>query len=431
LVNATFEQQDGLLEELRKGKGPEYTQALVAAIGQLSGKARKKARRTLAERLTRFTSTTLLAYLGSENAELRRAAALALGMKDEKDHIAELIDLLEDPDPSVAQAADAALKSLTSRDSIPGRQAASEDHGQPRPARTAKSQEQTSPSRLPMPPPEVRPRVTGARASKSKQPEKNDDVPEVALVPPEETPPEVKAIIRANALALYSKDAFKRIEAARALGGLGEAGKPARRLLCGAMLDRVIAVRVAAADALKNIDPKMHFLAVTLTTEKVATDVDAFRLVRLLEKIQKLEEDGEPLAPLVAYVVKFAASNGAHPLLTTALTTLSRIGRKDLSSYRVIATALTNRDPEIRAIALRGLARMKHGKLAVPRILVLLRLDTPPNRIAAIETLTALADESTEEILFDAIAAQRYHDDEGVRKAVETALNQLENKQNP
>jgi len=139
----------------------------------------------------------------------------------------------------------------------------------------------------------------------------------------------VKAIIRANALALYSKRPSERIQAARVLGGLGEEGKPARRLLCGAMLDPVIDVRVAAADALKNIDPKMHYLAVVLATEKVATNLDSAHVVTLLGKIQRLEEDGEPLAPLVSYVVKFAASNGANTLLTTALTTLSRIGRKD------------------------------------------------------------------------------------------------------
>ena len=80
---------------------------------------------------------------------------------------------------------------------------------------------------------------------------------------------------------------------------------------------------------------------------------------------------------------------------------------------------------------MRGLAHMKHGKLAVPKILALLRTETPLNRIAAMETLAALADESTEEIVAEAIAAQRYHKEESVRRAVDAALNKLENKQNP
>ncbi len=426
LVEAAPEQQMVLLEKLRNGKGAEYTQALAAAIGRLSDEAKKKARQTLADRLSRFTSTTLLAYLGSENPELRRAAALALGMKDDKDHISELIDLLEDPEPSVVHAAHAALQKITNPDSSSGIKRAPEGSAEARTPQTPQSREPASPSRSSMPSAEVKAPAVDLQASKSKQRKQDDDLPDTSLVPPPESPPGVKAIIRANALALYSKRASDRLQAARALGGLAEEGKPARRLLCGAMLDPVIAVRVAAADALKNIDPKMHYLAVVLATEN-----DADRLSTLLGKIQKLEDDGEPLAPLVAYVVKFAASKGINTLLTTALTTLSRIGKKDLSSYRVIATALTNRDPLIRAIALRGLARMKHGKLAVPRILALLKMDIPINRIAAIKALAALADESTEEIIAEAIATQRYHNDASVRRAVETALNKIENKQNP
>jgi HEAT repeat protein len=432
LVKAALEQQDGLLKKLRTAKGSEYTQALAAAIGRLSDAAKAKARQSLAERLARFTSTTLLAYLGSEDAELRRAAALALGMKDDKDHISELIDLLEDPEPFVVRAAHAALKSLTSGgDSARGSDVASVKPAEARPARTAPSREKPAIPRRPTPSAEGKMPATDSQPSKGTAQTKDDDVPDVALVPPEETSSEMKAYLRATAVSLSSGTASERIRAARTLGELGEQAKPARRLLCAAMLDPVVAVRVVAADALKNIDPKMHYLAVVLATEKVGSVSDASRVATLLGKIQKLEDDGEPLAPLVAYVVKFSASNGTNHLLITALTTLSRIGRKDLSSYRVVASALSHHDPFIRAIALRGLARMKHGKLAIPRILALLRIDLPVNRIGAIEALAALADGSTEEIIAEAIVAQRYHNDEGVRRAVETALNKLENKQNP
>ncbi len=431
LVTAASERQEALLEQLRKGKGSEYSGALVAAIGELKGEAKEKVRQTLANRLKRFTPATLLAYLGNESPELRCAAALALGMKDDKDHISELIDLLDDPESSVVRAAHVALERLTGRDFAPASKVASNEHADARPARIPDVGEQTSRSRHPMPTAEGKPPARDSQAAKPKQPKKDDDLPDTSLVPPEDASPAVKAIIRANVLALHSKRASERIQAARVLGGLAEEGKPVRRFLCGAMLDPVIAVRVAAADALKNIDPKMHYLAVVLATEKVATGYDANRVVSLLKKIQKQEDDGEPLAPLVAFTVKFAASNGADALLLTALETLSHIGRKDLSSYKVIATALANRDRKVREVALKGLTRMKHGKLAVARILALLKVDTPANRIVAIETLTVLADESTEEIIADAIAAQRYYDDKEVRRAVETALNKLENKQNP
>jgi HEAT repeat protein len=429
LVEAAPERQEALLQKLREGKGSEYTQALAAAIGRLSDEAKKKAREILIERLTRFTSNTLLSYLGIDDAELRRAAVLAFGNKDNKDHISELIDLLEDPDPSVVDAVHVALTRLTSPDT--GAKTAPEKRAEAVPNRSPDAQTRTSISRPVPPPEEGNPPATDSLASKAKPQKKDDDVPEVSLVPPPETSPEMKAFLRANALALYSKKPSERIQAARVLGGLSDQGKPARRHLCAAMLDPVLEVRVAAADALKNIDPKMHYLAVVLATEKVASNYDARRVETLLAKIQKLQEDGEPLAPLVIHVVKFAVSSGTHSLLTTSLTTLSRIGRKDLSSYRVVATALNNRDPSIRVIALRGLARMKHGKLAVPKILALLRMETPLNRIAAMEALAALADESTEEIVAEAIAAQRYHNEESVRRAVDAALNKLENKQNP
>lgn len=429
LVEAEPERREVVLRKLNEGKGSEYTQALATAIGRLSDEAKKKARETLIERLTRFTSTTLLTYLGFDDPELRRAAVLALGNKEDKDHVSELIDLLEDPDPSVVDAVHVVLTRLTSPDTRT--KTAPEKRAAAVPDRSPDAQARTSPSRQVAPPVEGNSRAADSLASKTKQPKKDDDVPEVSLVPPEETSPEMKALLRANVLALYSKKPAERIQAARVLGGLGEQGKAARRHLCAAMLDPVVEVRVAAADALKIIDPKMHYLAVVLATEKVESPTDVDRVEKLLEKLQKLKEDGEPLAPLVAHVVKYAASSGVHTLLLTSLATLSRIGRKDLFSYRVIATALNNRDPSIRAIALRGLAGMKHGKLAVPKILALLRMETPPNRIAAIETLAVLADESTEEIIADAIASQRYHNEESVRRAVDAALNKLENKQNP
>jgi HEAT repeat protein len=408
MAKAPAEQQDALLDKLCKGKGPEYSDALAAVIGQLAGEAREKARQALVKRFLRFKAKTLLDYLGSENAEQRRAAALAMGKKDYKDHISALIDLLEDPEQSVRDAAHDALQSLTKGYADAGKGAEAEP--------------------APAPAPVGRPPATDPPGPRAERPKKDAELPDVALVPPEETSSSVKALLRVNALALSSKKADERIQAAQMLGAMGEAGKPARRLLCATMLDPVLAVRVAAADALKNIDPKMHYLAVVLASEKVATGGDAARVAALLQKIQKLEEDGEPLAPLVASLAAFAASHGANDLFTAALATLTHIGRRDLSSCRIIASALGHQDPALRALALRGLARMKHGKLAVAKVLYLLRIDVPANRIAAIETLAALADESTEEVIAAALNAQRYHSDEAVRRSVEAGLNKLEDK---
>jgi hypothetical protein len=104
------------LEKLRDTQGAQYTAALAHAITQLEGDLKKKAREALAERLSNRTPATLGAFLQDEDAELRRAAALACAMKDDKTHISKLIELLNDSERSVERAAYAALKSLTKQD---------------------------------------------------------------------------------------------------------------------------------------------------------------------------------------------------------------------------------------------------------------------------------------------------------------------------
>lgn len=428
LADAKPQRQEAILQALLVGKGSEYTQAIAAAIPKLSDEIQKKARAALLERLERFTSKTLLAYLAIDDPEIRRAAVQALGNKEDGDHIGELIELLEDPDSSVVAAAHEALTRLT-KSNARSNAAAGKREGDS-PTRVADARAGKSEPRGGSPTEKGQAKDSGSKSAKTKPKKKDDDVPDVSLAPPEEGSTEIKALVRVHSLALFSKKSSERIQAARALGGLGEQGMTARRHLCAAMLDPVVEVRVAAADALKSIDPKMHYLAVVLALEKIEFYSDISRIDHLLNKIQKLEEDGEPLTPLVAQIISFTAKTGAHALLLTSLTTMTRIGRRDLFSYRVVFSALNNRDPAVRAVALRGLARMKHGKLAVPKILSILRVETPANRIAALDTLAELADESTEEIIAEAISKQRYHADEDVRRAVDAALNKLENKQN-
>jgi hypothetical protein len=105
-----------LLTELRDTKGPKYTRALVLATTHLQGDRKKAAREALAERLCRMTPATLREMLKADDAELRRGAALACAMKDDKDHVPDLIAVLTDEDDSVTRAAKAGLKSLTGQD---------------------------------------------------------------------------------------------------------------------------------------------------------------------------------------------------------------------------------------------------------------------------------------------------------------------------
>jgi HEAT repeat protein len=105
-----------VLAKLRDTKGSEHTQALAYAISQLDGDQKKKAREALAERLAKLKSTFLASYMRDEDAELRRAGALACALKEDMTHVDMLIELLNDPERTVERAAYAALKELTKQD---------------------------------------------------------------------------------------------------------------------------------------------------------------------------------------------------------------------------------------------------------------------------------------------------------------------------
>jgi hypothetical protein len=127
LIKATPSKWQKALQKLRDGKGPEFTQALAYTITQLDGQQKKSARDALAERLSNMKSSTLGQYLADENPELRRAAALACAMKEDKAHIGKLIDLLDDPERTVERAAYAALKDLSKEDYGPAADASAAD----------------------------------------------------------------------------------------------------------------------------------------------------------------------------------------------------------------------------------------------------------------------------------------------------------------
>jgi len=116
LARAPAERQDALLEKLRDGKGVAFTEALAQSIPKLTGAGKTKARDALAERLARMKADTLRQWLRYEDAEIRRATALACAMKEDRSHVTDLIPLLEDPEVTVARAAHVALKSLTGQD---------------------------------------------------------------------------------------------------------------------------------------------------------------------------------------------------------------------------------------------------------------------------------------------------------------------------
>jgi hypothetical protein len=130
LVKAAADKRDDLITEMRDAKGAAYTEALAVAIPQLDEDSRKQAREALAERLSRMTSATLGVRLEDDSREVRRAAALAVAMKEDKAHVGRLIELLDDKEPLVSRAAHAALKSLSNQDFGPAADASREERKQ-------------------------------------------------------------------------------------------------------------------------------------------------------------------------------------------------------------------------------------------------------------------------------------------------------------
>jgi hypothetical protein len=116
LVNGNSEEQRSMLARLRHAKDSESTEALALAIPKLSGDIQQQARDALTERLTRLPSAELIDKLQDDNPEMRCAAALAVGRKIAKERIADLVQLLEDPEMAVVQSARVALTELSGED---------------------------------------------------------------------------------------------------------------------------------------------------------------------------------------------------------------------------------------------------------------------------------------------------------------------------
>jgi HEAT repeat protein len=125
LVTAKGEEQLAVLARLRDSKGTDNTDALALSIPKLSGNAQSQARDALTQRLTRMTAATLRDKLQDDSVEVRRAAALACGRKNAKEHIPDLLQLLDDAEMDVVQSARLALKELTGQDFGPSSDAGS------------------------------------------------------------------------------------------------------------------------------------------------------------------------------------------------------------------------------------------------------------------------------------------------------------------
>lgn len=121
------EVRDSLLQRVGEGKGVQYTDALLHALGRVPTTDRAKVRETLVERMTRMTKSTLRQKLEEPNSELRQAAARACLKKDAVEMVPDLIAVLRNEDEAVVRAAHEALTGLTGQDFGPKRNAGRRD----------------------------------------------------------------------------------------------------------------------------------------------------------------------------------------------------------------------------------------------------------------------------------------------------------------
>jgi len=115
LPMANAARQKEILRILEETKDPTgtFTQELLEAIPRLSGELQENARQALAARLSRQSIASLRDRLSDPDVELRLAAARAVGKKQAIDLAPDLVALLDNADPALANAAHESLKAIT------------------------------------------------------------------------------------------------------------------------------------------------------------------------------------------------------------------------------------------------------------------------------------------------------------------------------
>jgi HEAT repeat protein len=108
-------ERDRLLGQYQGSVGEIHTRALGWAAYRFQGPAREQARTALANRVGRMTPAELRGALRHDLPEVREAAIQACLRKKDQRLVADLIPLVQDPEPALARLARAVLKDLTGR----------------------------------------------------------------------------------------------------------------------------------------------------------------------------------------------------------------------------------------------------------------------------------------------------------------------------
>lgn len=239
--------------------------------------------------------------------------------------------------------------------------------------------------------------------------------------------PETKAIIKTATGFLKDKKAEDRIKGADMLGELGIKAMSARRDLCAAILDKNAKVQAAAADALKKVDEKTAEIAM-----KIYINADFDAITKLLGQGAK----AEPLTPIVlAYSIQMAEKNklnkrnefGEH--VVRCIQVLAAIAPSDEQANKYIISGLSSIYPRIRMAAAAACGTITYGKTALPQVADIAKRGTGEERLAAIDTLVLIADETTKKDIEKVLNAMRFDKEETIRKAVQSGLDKLNMKE--
>lgn len=234
----------------------------------------------------------------------------------------------------------------------------------------------------------------------------------------DETPPEVRAALKAARRQLASKVVSERVKGAEAIGELGPAAKSARRTLCRAMLDPSLKVRTAAADALKQVDRDIAEIAVAIV---VNLDLGA------VLKAGQMESEAEPLTPLVLALGTKQASGSDDGTLGICVSTLSQIAPEDEAANKFVVSMISSKTSQwVRHAAIIGVRGLKHRRLAVRPLMEIAKADVVGNRLAAIESLEHACHEDTVKDVLKLLKAMRFDTSPAIRKAVEETSERIQ-----
>lgn len=216
-----------------------------------------------------------------------------------------------------------------------------------------------------------------------------------------------------------------RVAACKAIGGLGELGKPQRRALCVAMLDANPAVQVAAMDAMKLVDSDMHKICVSICIDR---DLDAVTQASLLGDASK------PIVPLlmslsttrvpIGSVKNRLVAYSAEQVKATCVQAVVKIDPADEAVNKAVLAMLANNSPELCTFALSQVPLIESKKLALPSVLDLAA--NSHDRVAAIRIVPGLVDDATKAGARKSLEAMRYDKLPAVREASAAALKMLE-----